>query len=101
MLAAIPGAFGLFGLGHLYLGSYRRGFAFLGYSLMLYFLLAMSFNLTFSSSVLWVALPVLWFVGWVAGMYDVRKEAKRKSIGIREEAVLTNEIPFLRGGKNE
>ncbi|MCL4519811.1 MAG: hypothetical protein M1587_11515 [Thaumarchaeota archaeon] len=91
-LSATPGLFGLFGLGHFYLGSDVRGSAFLGYSAILYVLLIKSFLSPWTSSVLWVLLPAMWFVGLVAVMYDVRYVAIRESPRMREHRAERPEV---------
>ncbi|MDG6997654.1 MAG: hypothetical protein JRN15_00905 [Nitrososphaerota archaeon] len=84
-VSAIPGLFGLFGLGHFYLRSDLRGFGFVSYSVFLYALLLTSFVFPWTSSILWVLLPAMWFVGWVAVMYDLRNVAIRESPRMREQ----------------
>ena len=92
LLSAIPGLFGLFGLGHFYLRNDRRGFGFVSYSVFLYALLLASLVLPWTSSILWVLLPAMWFVGLVAVVYDVRNVAIRESPRMREQRAKRPEV---------
>src|SRR5689334_17221737 len=77
LLTLIPGLFGLFGLGHLYLRRFIRGLSFVGYSIVLYAVVALIFTLPWTTYVLSFVAPVMWIGGLLYCMFDVRRVARR------------------------
>lgn len=78
-LTAIPGLLiGMPSLGYLYLGKTNRGYFFLGFSVALWYLLVVYFlgpwNL---SAFVGLGIAVLWSVGSVAGIYDIRNQIRK------------------------
>jgi hypothetical protein len=79
-LTAIPGLVGIFGLGHFYIGEWRRGYAFLSITAVLAILVSIAFLAPAYLPPLLAApgMPAIWFCGWVASMWDIRNITKRK-----------------------
>jgi hypothetical protein len=79
-LTAIPGLIGVFGLGHLYIGEKLRAYAFLCVTALLVALVLWAFlaPATLPALVGAPIMPAIWFLGWVAAMYDIRKAPLRR-----------------------
>lgn len=72
-LAIIPGLIAVYGLGHIYFGKTRRGFAFLASA-------AVPFGLV-GLSLLWAQIPwflstIAWFALWVWQWHDLSRLTK-------------------------
>jgi hypothetical protein len=86
-LAAIPGLFGIFGLGHLYIRERGRGYVFLSVTAVLAVLVSIALFAPNYMPPLLAApgLPTIWAVGWFWSMWDIHnltRLEKRKVSGI-------------------
>jgi hypothetical protein len=94
-LAVIPGLIGIFGLGHLYLGRIRRGYAFLSITAVLAVMLLVAFAAPRDLPALLAApgMPAIWFMGWIAGMWDIRNITSKIEEDGDEESMAQQSIP--------
>lgn len=80
LLTVVPGLLGLFGLGHLYLGSRRRAIEFLAVTAVLYvgLVLGLLFPQLIPALITVPVLPAAWALGYLVDLYDARETAKRR-----------------------
>jgi hypothetical protein len=79
-LDAIPGLFGLFGMGELYLGKKQRAELFMIWTAGLYVSIIASFLLP-GQSYYWGYLPIAWGVGYFLLLVDALRLVRRRPAG--------------------
>ena len=104
-LDVLLGLLGIFGLGHLYFGSRTRAYHFLSLTAVLGALVAWAFLAPSTLPPLLGApgMPTIWFIGWIAQIYDIRNVTMQKNTGkqVRDVCPVFPSKRNLIGGRRE